>query len=588
MNKKLILTLSLSLLLPLSSCGSSTSSNVSSNNEVSSSSSSSSFVSLEDEGKITKTINAQAYYNTYEQGTLNIYYFDSIDIPYVNVKEFYESTFVDYALDHKDLFTVNNNVVTNKKTNATMILDSVNDTLTFSDYDMFSNIVGTTTIPNDIFAIEFTNPEVISIDEKNCSYVSGGEFVIDLKDYETNLISYNNEYYIPFSYLEVISLSPYYSRYVFNGNDIYNVNLTSTMLNSNGELNSYGKAYYSGYYNKDKQRSEDYAKYFYNSFLFEMELTSGKLDQYGITDLDAKLDELGLKSKLLSTTSSTADNAIGKAINQIFHDGGHTCFNYRGNTVEYNSEINSKLFSDLTKYDTKYSKVYDSYVNLGNIRGSLNQNLDIYGSTAIIRFDTFESSSDKLTLDNISSNTSTYGIIYNAFEEIKNNSSITNVVFDLSLNLGGDSSGLACAYSFISDEPVTVNITNPVTHSSFKEAVKIDNDLDGDFDDDDSFDGKYNFYVITSPASFSCANMFALLSKDNAKAKVIGTKSSGGDCSVKSGITIDGSSFNMSSTLKYVSKDGSSADDGVDLDYTLNSDYYYSPIKLDTYLNSLN
>ncbi len=586
MNKKFLLTLSLSSLLILSSCGgSSSSSSNSDNNSLSSGSSSSSSISLENEGEITKTVNAKVYYNNNEEGDLDIYYFDSIDVPYVNVKEFYQSSFLLYAYDNKTYFSVEGNKVTNLLTNATMILDSVNDTLTFSDFDMFNSLTGEGVIPTDIFTLT-SSDKIIDIDTKSCSYTKGDDIVIDLNYFDTNLISYNNEYYIPFSYLEVLSVSPTTIRYVFNGNDIYNVNIYS-MVNNNGTLNSYGKNYYSGAYSKETTRSSDYASYFYNSFLFEMQYTSGKLSEYDITSLDAKLDELGLKEKLLSTTSTTADNAVAKVINQLFHDGGHTCFNYRGNTVEYDANYNSRLFSDLTKYDSKYTKVYNTYYQLNNERGTLQQNVDISGSTAVIRFDTFDYTSESISLKNISSNTSTYGIIYNAFKQIEQNSSVENVVFDLSLNLGGASTALAYAYSFISDDPVSVNLINPVTNAKYKEAVTVDNDLDGDLNDKDSYEGKYNFYVITSAASFSCANMFAMLAKDNSKAKIIGEKSSGGDCSIKPGITIDGCSFNMSSTLKYVNNDGTSADNGVELDYALDSSYFYNPSKLDSYLSSL-
>ncbi len=589
MNKKSILTLSLSLLIPCSAC-SSTSNSSSRSEESSFSSFSSENISSSttyiNEGNITKTVNAYVYDNNVEEGNLDIYYFDNKDVPYTNVKEFYESTFINYVFNGKKIFLVEGNVVTNLISNATMTLDPVNDTLTFSDFDMFNNTNGNTNLPTDIFTITNYESKVISLNEKNCTYTKGKEIVIKLNDFSTNLISYNNEFYLPFSYLECISVSQNYNRYVFNGTDIFNVNLNS-FVSSSGALNAYGRKYYSGEYNQNKERTSDYSNYFYNSFLFEMTYFSGKLPTYNFTSLDARLEELGIKKNMLSSSSAIADNALAKAINQVFNDGGHTCFNYRGHTCEYNATMNSKLFYALGDYDNKYKQVYNAYVTLGNERGSLNKNLDIYGSTAIIRFDTFECTSSPLDLEHISTNTSTFGIIYNSFKEIEKDSSIKNVVFDLSVNLGGESTALAYSYSFISNDPVKVNIVNPVTGAKFTEAVNVDNDLDGDLTDDDSYEGKYKFYVLTSPASFSSANLFALLSKDNNKAKIIGSTSSGGDCSIRVGISVDGTSFNMSSTLRYVYKDGSTADNGISVDYKLDSSYFYSPSKLDTYLNSL-
>ena len=588
MNKKLILTLSLSLLMSFTSCSSSVTSSShseasTSSNPTSSSTSSSSYVN---EGSITKTVNAYVYYNGVEEGNLDIYYFDNKDVPYTNVKEFYESSFINFVFNNKKIFSIVGNVVTNLISKATMTLDPVNDTLTFSDFDMFNNVNGDANLPTDIFTITNYESKVISLNEAGCSYTKGKEMVIKLKDFSTNLISYNNEFYIPFSYLECLTVSQNYNRYVFNGTDIFNVNLNS-FISSSGALNTYGRKYYSGAYNQEKERTSDYSNYFYNSFLFEMTYFSGKLSTYKFTSLDARLDELGIKKNMLSSSSGIADNALAKAINQVFNDGGHTCFNYRGHTCEYNPTTNSKLFYALSDYDTKYNQVYNSYVTLGNERGSLNKNLDISGSTAVIRFDTFQCNSEALDLEHISTNTSTFGIIYNSFKEIEKNTAIKNVVFDLSVNLGGESTALAYAYSFISNDPVKVNIVNPVTGAKFTEAVNVDNNLDGNLTDNDSYEGKYKFYVLTSPASFSSANLFAMLSKDNAKAKIIGQTSSGGDCSIRGGISIDGTSFNMSSTLRYVYKDGSTADNGITVDYKLDSSYFYSPSKLDTYLSSL-
>ena len=60
----------------------------------------------------------------------------------------------------------------------------------------------------------------------------------------------------------------------------------------------------------------------------------------------------------------------------------------------------------------------------------------------------------------------------------------------------------------------------------------MDTNLDGRFDDEDGYGGQYNFYILTTGASYSCGNALPYFAQQRNLAKIIGEKPGGGDCVV--------------------------------------------------------
>ncbi len=224
-------------------------------------------------------------------------------------------------------------------------------------------------------------------------------------------------------------------------------------------------------------------------------------------------------------------------------------------------------------------------------RGSEYKTVDTSGSTAIIRFDKFGLKTNALgaptfpTKEDVSSDTtSTFGVLYNAFEEIKGIKGIENVVIDVSLNGGGAVCALGEALGFLSNDEVTFTTYNPVTGAKNVEVAKYDTDLDGDFDDDDSYQGLYDFYILTSLCSFSSGNAFPCISSDYGYAKIIGQRSGGGDCAIAYAEGSDGCSWQMSSCSSIRHKDGTSVDAGAKVDYEISYENFYDASYLDNFI----
>ena len=507
------------------------------------------------------------------------------DIPYVSVKDYYSSFF--NSLFGK-FFAVDGDEVVNRNTGVPLHFDVDNNAIWCTDFDQFVNFTATK-LPVDAFNAGDEETDPLSyLDEDASTYIKGNKITFNLSAYHAQLVSYQEGIYVPFSFLDTITCMEIGYHFVWNGDAFYLCD--ANYLYSGSTLTDYGRSFYNGSLNSSS-RSQSFADYNYYSFLFQMRNFYGRYYTLGISDLDAEFERLGLKSKLLSRIPKTADEAIATALIQVFADGGHTYFKNRGFGVKYSASEDENL-QGLVLDDNRYYKgaaVYQtlsSYRQMNHING---QGLYISGQTALIVFDEFSLNSKGLspTSKNVTSDaTSTFGLFYNAFKSIAKNSAIKNVVFDVSMNGGGAAIALGHALSFITDDAISLNMENPHTGATFKEVIYVDNDFDGDALDEDSYAGKYNFYILTSPYSFSCGNAFPCIAKDNGWAKIIGKKSGGGDCIVDAGVSADGTRWSMSGSTALIHEDGSSFDSGAEVDYELDYSYYYNLSKLNSFLLS--
>ena len=551
------------------------------------------------ETTLVKTLASKVYFGTLESTYSLPCSFFSVaeDVPYIKFSDFFGGVHKEIITPGQEtgIYTWSDSVVTNRLTKATMVFDVDNNTISTGDFDLFKSIAGeTTTIHDDTFEVRADKSAEIVEDE--CSRIAGNAMIWDMDRYNMKLVSYENEVYAPYSVYQTLFFSRFKLNITFNGADFYLYDSLSVFADKDNNLTDYAKAIYDGPLAKISERSKSYSNYYYGSFLFTMETSNGKLPGKAFAnDLDGVLKAYGLKDKMLSSDSDIADEALCDAVALIFADGGHTGTYGTGISVapDTTREINylRKVFAtdERLKARQALSTALSAQRGVSEFKTALDH-LKKSGQTAIITFDGFSltSASTSPTKEEVESdNKSTFGILYNCFKEIEKDNSIKNVVLDVSLNGGGAVMALGQSLSFITNENITINTKDPVTGASNSETVRYDTDLDGDFTDDDSYAGKYDFYILTSPYSFSCGNAFPCIAKDNGWAKIIGQRSGGGDCAVGYAMSVDGALWQMSSPMMITREDGSSVDDGAAVDYTLDYSYFYDAAKLDSYLTNL-
>ena len=147
---------------------------------------------------------------------------------------------------------------------------------------------------------------------------------------------------------------------------------------------------------------------------------------------------------------------------------------------------------------------------------------------------------------------------------------VKNIVFDVSLNGGGDSFSLAQILGFITNDDIVYELKNTKTKRIKTEKYKIDADYDGDFNDNDAFD--FNYYVLSSGYSFSCANIFINYCKMHNLAKIIGEKSGGGACAIYLAMLPVGTTLQLSGLSGFYNSNDELIELGVDVDYIIPTD----------------
>ncbi len=400
----------------------------------------------------------------------------------------------------------------------------------------------------------------------------------------------------------------------YNGDDYYDIvsqagNIYGTAMFTD-TINPYSDKWYSGSFASRTALSEAYAKYNYASLCILLDLTYGHKEEKGIVSFDTYLEKAGLKDELLSVKPEDHVDALS-TIFVTFFDSGHDG-EMLSRSIIHSDEVVGKAMvihtllelagygslSEVTELWTPIMMALARLVNLdimelmypldttadpsasktdndkiGPNMAALTFNairmqvlkpllygkdrVDIEGDTAIIYFESFladmlrgESYYVKLpTINDIDK--STFALLYYAFDKIKETGGVKNVVFDVSNNGGGYASALISALGFLSDDgEVEFSYLDQLNKSYCTEHFHVDTNLDGNFDDQDGYGGDYNFYIMTSGYSYSCANAFPYFAQKQGLAKIIGEKPGGGDCAVSYYLDAYGHVASMSGPYK--------------------------------------
>ena len=186
------------------------------------------------------------------------------------------------------------------------------------------------------------------------------------------------------------------------------------------------------------------------------------------------------------------------------------------------------------------------------------QGIQYSGDTAVIHFAGFKDDTpdrkNSYYLEPVTeedSKTSSFAFFYNSFKEIEEHGGIKNVVINVAGNGGGAAAGLVSVLGFLSEDgEVKITDLDTLTGSYREEYYHVDTNLDGIADDQDGFGGQYDFYIMTSGNSYSCANALPYFAQKNGLAKIIGSKPGGGDCCLGSFVDAYGRTAAFSGMLK--------------------------------------
>lgn len=465
---------------------------------------------------------------------------------------------------------------------CTMTLDSEKETITFDDYDVFMTIVTKVSVVGSVAEIAKTNAKAPYLTENGSSYQKGKETVFDLSAYQMTIEVKGGDFYLPFSVANHIFVEPIGISIVFNGTNFYLVSSDALKrANTTKTLSSYGEEYYGGRY-YERGRSSIYSNANYNDLCFLVDHFYGFSSQFkgGLNTYLGSIAQLTQRN-LQSNYENLYDRGIDYLLNDEMGDGHTGSYGFTSTFGDGTYNISSASYSSRMVSLSNAAKTLtaERKAHLGSNPSALRYS----GDTAILSFDSFDTTYHDYTKLDIAKDVEndTFALFYEAFKNIDAKSGIKNVIFDISLNGGGAVAGLIGALGFLTNN-VHVKVYDPLTGSKNDLCYTVDTNLDGKVDSSDV--KNYNFYVLVSNYSFSCANLFAAICQEYNLATIIGMTSGGGACIVRASTTADGLPFQMSgpTQLCKTKTDGSWAniDDGVTPDITLSATEFYDDAAL--------
>ncbi len=580
-------------------------SSVSSNEETTTSSSDVSVSEPEDGwSEYSYTFKNLSANYTIEDSSLNTYYYEDSPLAYVEALQFLNATDGIFDMSAISSFISTDNsvyVIQNTRSYGiySFAADWENDTITMSNFDFV----------NSLYPESDETPTYVSHQKVINTYKVGEcPVTFDLGAYGYDIVYRNGELLLPYCVANLLFYSANLYNVYFNGEAYYGLSQGETSTLSEEDQNAFRTCSWN-----NTEASTAVRQMNVDFLIFAMDYFYGLKDYKGI-DTFADVITGDLLDELMS--SDPAVNADGY-IDFIYQtlDEGHSSLSmpsFYNNATDYSFTIsaedlgpwNTQFSSNLnTLYYSLIASIAETYTNdEGETQYSIPP-IRFEGNTAILLSTGFAlGSTDQIynedgTMIEDAYNYDTYYFFKHGFEQIEayeteNNTQIENVILDFSVNTGGAIISMIDTLGFLSDDPVMYTTTNQISGETGTAYYRIDANDDGDYTDNDSYANDYNFYVLTSPVSFSCGNLFPSIVKNMGSATLIGETSGGGTCSVLTLVMPDGTTFNTSSAslslASPVYQDGiltgsELIEDGITPDIAVSSENFYN----DEYLVNL-
>lgn len=523
------------------------------------------------------------------------------DVPFIKA-----SDYLNILFEGKQKTAMRDGVLIVEANGTEAVIDPSADTIRF---DNPSRLRAAGVINGAI--VEDAEYNVVTASTKNKSLqTEAAPVIVSLKEYHMPVIAYENDILLPFLALQnTFGCVRMNNQLAYNGRDYYNaIEANSFVIKETNTLKKdspYMKALYSGPFSEKEETTPAYAEYGYYSTCLLLDLSFGHKEEKNITTFDEYFTRMKAKEVMCSTEPSSAMTAEFLLFNYLFDSGHDTLLSPEtvfgkidladqaavGKFVDgiKSSEEGANLFEQSEEKKPEGEDILtDSIVGILLEKGfkvpdilSLlvwgaffdatrpeeygDERLDYYDDTAVIFFNSFEDDTlernPSYYLDPVNekdSANSSFAFFYNCFEDIKKHDEVKNVVINISDNGGGNATGLISILGFLSpDGEVRISDQDILAGNYREEYYHVDTNVDGIADDQDGFGGQYDFYIMCSGSSYSCANALPYFAQQNGLATIIGAKPGGGDCVLASFVDAYGHCAYYSGSLKLGTDDGS-------------------------------
>lgn len=548
----------------------------SSNSEVSSA-----FVSLFTKKAATVYVETDAGVETDD----TILYFTEADgnIPFLNLSN--SLAILQRSLSDSSLTTNGHQVMIGRDENEGKItLDFDAKTVHYNDLDLYAANHGKLSVLNLVSDTKDANGNERYLQSQTSEHhdtiIHGKPVTIDLSHYNIPMYFEEGAGYIPVQTFADLLLSERNIMLGYNGVNLY---MTGASAFPTEMMTTY-------YDVPTGKRSEKMAKFSRDELALAMDFQYGLKDEHGIDNFDDYFKDTDLNDSLLSTDPVVADKAVCELAKRYLSDF-HSSFNaaspYAGaaatETIKNDATLLGPAYSEYQlirySYEATRKAVFQS---LSSGKKSLPDAYEVYGDTAYVTFNHFTMpTQDYYATAPTKDATDTYGIIEYAHSQLMADSSIKNVVLDLSCNSGGSINAAMYVAGWLLPYSI-INVENSLTGERGSFTYRSDVDLDGQFTTADQLKGK-KVYCLVSPASYSATNFLSSTLWDSDQVRLIGRHTSGGACIVQHLTCADGTIWQTSGNrCLCTNKNGSyyKIDQGVDVNFSLDSvsDFFNRPV----------
>ncbi len=340
-----------------------------------------------------------------------------------------------------------------------------------------------------------------------------------------------------------------------------------------------------------KERSQELADFTYNLLCLSFDKLYSVKEAKKITSFDKFLSDNGYKDNLKSKDIRVYEDSMAKFLNTVIDDG-HTglvslpIYDYPGNTQI--TILNDKYkFIRTSEVMGKANKYYSDRFNNHDFNSDA---LKIVGDTAYLSFDNFVSSYgipsnfksfskdsdiEDLRMKDTCGYMAACMIKIEAYNnEASNTVKIKNIVLDISANTGGDMTVLPYVSCIMTKDP-------KLCVGDIRTGQVVEYHYEADFNGDgiygDTFADKFNFFILTSDASFSCGSSLPSMLKGT-NVKIIGVAGAGGASPITTFVDASGLVYKTSGQFGVFYKDNDkyiTIENGVPVDYEIEKELWY-------------
>lgn len=530
---------------------------------------------------------------TVKDTKLATYYKEGSSVPYVSVEDFLSA--IDGVFDASDLQgSVSEEsgkyiLYHAKNELSTFVADWDSDTITISSLDFFFDLMhalsGTDYNAHSLLLTEWDTP------------IQAATF--DLGKYGFDILRHEEELLLPFCIANLLFCSTNLYNVYFNGEAYYGQLQSEISGMSAEEWAKIRTCAWNG-----SEASAEMRRTTVNFLDFALDYFYGLKDYKNIGSFGEDVITGELRTALLSGDAATHNQAYIDLFQKTLSEM-HTTLISPSFFAEADMQFDlsgENAGPAMAAYMSLFNELSASLINsVGQVvqmpDGSMGVSIPAVrfeDNTAVIMLSSFTVGANDLIYNEdgtVSDNAHQYDTYYfmkyamGKIDEYSkaNGIDIENVVLDLTANSGGSLAAMVSALGFLTDEPIPYSYGNLIAKSNTVEYYLVDTDGDGDYRDADAYD-MYDWYVLTSPLTFSAANFFASIVKDMRIATVIGEQSGGGTCSVFTLVLPDGTTVNISGSQTVLQAPaysegvivgGNLVESGITPDIALDRQYFY-------------